>query len=217
MTAPSVVAPIVGRVDHLVYATPDLERTSAELEQRFGVRASPGGQHPGRGTRNVLIAIGPTCYMEVVGPDPTQTAPPNPRWFRVDALAEPRLVAWAAHGTNLSHVVSDASRRGVHLGNVGVGWRKRLDGLDLIWQYTDPTTVLGDGLIPFFIDWGASPHPSATAAVGPALFDLYGEHPDPEWALGLLGALEIPMRVTRAASPSLVATLNTHDGLQQLR
>jgi hypothetical protein len=217
MTAPSVVAPIVGRVDHLVYATPDLERTSDELERRFGVRASPGGQHPGRGTRNVLIAIGPTCYMEIVGPDPAQTTTPNPRWFRIDTLTEPRLVAWSAHGTNLSHVVSEASRRGVPLGEVGVGRRKRLDGLELTWQYTNPTTVVGDGLIPFFIDWDASPHPSATAAVGPSLVDLHGEHPDPQWVLGLLGALGIPMRVTRAASPSLVATLNTHDGLQQLR
>jgi len=217
MTAPWVVAPIVGRVDHLVYATSDLERTSDELEQRFGVRASPGGQHPGRGTRNVLLAIGPACYMEIVGPDPAQTPPVNPRWFGVDGLDGPRLVAWAAHATNLSHVVSDASRRGVHLGTVDVGWRKRLDGLDLIWQYTDPTTVVGDGLVPFFIDWGASPHPSATAAVGPRLVDLHGEHPDPEWILGMLGALGIPMRVTRGASPSLVATLNTPDGLQQVR
>jgi hypothetical protein len=217
MTAPPAVAPIVERVDHLVYATPDLERTSDEIEKRFGVRASPGGQHPGRGTRNVLLAIGRTCYLEIVGPDPAQTTPATPRWFSVDTLAEPRLVAWAAHAKNLSHVVSEASSRGVRLGNVDVGWRKRLDGLELIWQYTNPMTVLGDGLIPFFIDWGASPHPSATAAVGPSLVDLHGEHPDPQSVLGLLGALGIPMRVTRAAHPSLVATLNTHDGLQQLR
>ena len=217
MTAPPAVAPIVGRVDHLVYATTDLERTSDEIEQRFGVRASPGGQHPGRGTRNVLIALGPMCYMEIVGPGPAQPRPATPRWFGTDTLTKPRLVAWAAHGTNLSHVVSEASRRGVRLGDVGVGRRKRLDGLELVWQYTNPTTVVGDGLIPFFIDWGASEHPSATAAVGPSLVDLHGEHPDPQWVLGLLGALGITMRVTRAAHPSLVATLNTHDGLQQLR
>jgi len=113
--------------------------------------------------------------------------------------------------------VSEASRRGVQLGEVGVGRRKRLDGLELVWQFTNPTTVVGDGLIPFFIDWGASPHPSATAAAGPSLVDLHCEHPDPQWVLGMLGALGITMRVTHAAHPSLVATLNTHDGLQQLR
>ena len=30
-------------MDHIVYATPDLQRSVTELEQRLGVRASPGG------------------------------------------------------------------------------------------------------------------------------------------------------------------------------
>ena len=34
-------------LDHLVYATSDLEATCRDLETRLGVRASAGGQHPG--------------------------------------------------------------------------------------------------------------------------------------------------------------------------
>ena len=33
------------QVDHLVVATPDLESAVDELEQRLGVRTSPGGSH----------------------------------------------------------------------------------------------------------------------------------------------------------------------------
>lgn len=217
MSDPSVAGQTVGRVDHLVYATPDVERTCADLERRFGVRPSPGGQHPGRGTRNILIGIGPMCYMEIVGPDPAQETPVTPRWFGIDTLTEPRLVAWAASVTNLRHVVHDAARRGVLLGEVGVGRRKRLDGVELTWQFTDPTVVLGDGLVPFLIDWAESPHPSATAVAGPQLVDLHGEHPNPERVMGILDALGVAMRVTAAAHPSLVATLRTDGGLQELR
>jgi len=64
---------LVQRVDHLVYATPDLERGIAEIKRLVGVRATPGGKHPGRGTRNAFIALGPNSFLEIVAPDPDQT------------------------------------------------------------------------------------------------------------------------------------------------
>ena len=48
---------ILSKVDHLIYATPDLDMTIAEMERRLGVKAAPGGQQPGRGTRNALPRI----------------------------------------------------------------------------------------------------------------------------------------------------------------
>ena len=58
------------RIDHLVYATPDLERGIREIEELLGIRAMLGGQHPGRGTQNASIALGAGAYLEIIGPDP---------------------------------------------------------------------------------------------------------------------------------------------------
>src|SRR5262245_26246914 len=94
--AGSAEAPAVARVDHLVYATPDLKLGIDRTEELFGVRATPGGQHPGSGTRNALVALGPSAYLEIIGPDPEQSKPSNPRRFGIDDLKAPRLVTWAA-------------------------------------------------------------------------------------------------------------------------
>ena len=93
-------------VDHLVYATPDLKASIDALEKRLGVRAAPGGQHPGRGTRNALIALSPTSYIEIIGPDPEQPKPDLPRQFGIDTLAEGRLVTWAAKSSDLEGTVT---------------------------------------------------------------------------------------------------------------
>jgi hypothetical protein len=156
-------------VDHLVYATPDLQRGIERIEGLLGVRAAPGGQHPGRGTRNALVALGPAAYLEIIGPDPEQPTPKEPRPFGIDGLREPRLMAWASKGTDLEQIASTAQRHGVKLGPVIAGSRRRADGVMLSWRYTDPRTVVANGIVPFFIDWGKTPHPSATAAPGASL------------------------------------------------
>src|SRR5499426_4815344 len=106
-------ADLLARVDHLVYAAPDLNRGVEEIEKLLGVRATPGGQHPGRGTRNALIALGPTSYIEIIGPDPEQPKPDLPRQFGIDTLTEGRLVTWAAKSDDLERTVTRAAEHAV--------------------------------------------------------------------------------------------------------
>ena len=169
--------PLLSRIDHLVYATPDLQSGINRVEQLLGVRASAGGQHPGRGTRNALVALGPGAYLEIIGPDPEQPTPPQARPFRIDELTAPTLVAWAAKTSDPERTARDAAQNGLTLGAVIAGSRRRTDGVLLSWRYTDPRTVVADGLVPFFIDWGATPHPAATAAPGASLVAVRAEHP----------------------------------------
>jgi hypothetical protein len=208
---------VLAQVDHLVYATPDLNLGIETAETLFGVRATPGGQHPGLGTRNALIALGPASYLEIIGPDPAQPKPAGPRRFGIDDLKAPRLLTWVAKGKSLDTLAAGAKAHGVDLGAVIPGSRTRPDGVVLRWTYTDPQTVLADRLIPYLIDWGTSPHPSATAAKGVTLVGLRAEHPDAETVQRMLKQLGLDLVVTRGPKPALIATFESPKGMVQLR
>jgi len=208
---------VLRRVDHLVYGTTDLDAAIDRLEKLLGVRATPGGRHPGLGTRNALIALGPASYLEIIAPDPAEPAPEAPRPFGIDDLGAPRLATWAARGSGLEELVRSAAARGVMLGEVLHGSRRRPDGTLLDWRFTDPRRVLGDGLVPFFIDWGESAHPAETAARGTTLVDLRAEHPEPERVQAVLRHLGLGLAVEPGARPALVATVRTALGRAELR
>ena len=214
---PRAAGGLLGRIDHLVYATPDLKMGIDTAAQLFGVRASQGGQHPGEGTRNALIALGPTSYFEIIGPDPEQPKPERPRRFGIDEIKAPRLTTWVAKGTDLEKFASDAAAHGLKLGPVIPGSRKRPDGVVLSWRYTDPRVVLADRLVPYFIDWGTSPHPSATATKGVTLLSLRAEHPDADRVQGMLRQLELELAVGRGPKPALIATFDCPKGRVELR
>src|SRR5215831_13760436 len=215
--APRAANDVLRQVDHIVYATPDLSLGIETAEKLFGVRATPGGQHPGLGTRNSLIALGPASYLEIIGPDPDQPKPVGPRRFGIDDLKAPHLLTWVAKGKSLEKFAADAKAHGVDLGAVIPGSRKRPDGVVLKWTYTDPQTVLADRLIPYLIDWGTSPHPSATAAKGVTLVGLRAEHPDPERVLQMLRQLGLDLLVTRGPKPALIATFDSPKGRVELK
>lgn len=217
LSAQTSSAIVVAKVDHLVYATPDLAAGIAAVNKLLGVRATPGGQHPGRGTRNALVSLGPDSYIEIIGPDPEQTTPPQPRPFGIDQLTAPRLVTWAAKANDLAGVSRRARTAGIALGPLADASRKRPDGVLLAWRYTDPRVVVADGVVPFFIDWGKTPHPAASAARGGTLVDLRAEHPDAEHVGAQLITLGLPLTVTRGARPALVASIETTRGRVELR
>jgi len=221
-TAPPHPSPeLLQRVDHLVYATPDVDATVAAIARLTGVRATDGGPHPGRGTRNALLALdtapGAAAYLEIVGPDPGQPPPERARWFGIDALRAPRLAAWAATAPDLEWAAAGARAAGVPLGAVRDGSRRRPDGTLLTWRFTDPDAVAADGIVPFLIDWGESPHPSRGAARGLSLLGLRAEHPEPRGTRERLARLGLALPVDGGAAPALVATLHTPRGEVTLR
>ena len=121
-------------LDHLVYAVPDLDDAVRDFEARSGVRPTPGGRHPGRGTHNALVALGPDRYLEIIAPDPTQPAPAEPRAFGLDGLRAPRVATWAAKALDLDARVERARAAGYDPGSVVAMSRERPDGVRLDWR-----------------------------------------------------------------------------------
>jgi hypothetical protein len=208
---------LLSRIDHLVYATPDLQAGIDAIERQLGVEATPGGQHPGLGTRNALVALGPTNYLEIIGPDPEQPTPSGPRRFGIDGLKAPTIVRWVVKSNELEAIRAGAAKASVTLGPVASGSRKRPDGVTLAWRYTDPAVVVADGLIPFFIDWGTSPHPALTAARGATLVQLRAEHPAAPRVQKMLDDLRLDLRVSQASAPAIIATIDSPKGRVELR
>ncbi len=209
--------PFLSIVDHLVYATPDVESTAGSIEALFGVRPARGGQHPAWGTRNALLSLGPLVYLEVIGPDPELPAPDQPRPFELNRLSAPRLATWVARGADLEEAVRQAKRCGLDLGRVEARSRTRPDGSVLSWTMTDLRMPRAGGVVPYFIDWGATAHPAGGAPAGCRLVSLRAVHPKPEQVRRVLEELGLDLPVESGAEPALIAAIATPRGEIELR
>jgi Glyoxalase-like domain len=197
--------PLHSVTDHLIAGCRDLTHAIATIEAATGVRAAPGGTHPGKGTRNALLSLGNLRYLEVVAPDPAQ---PRLEWFgAIRDMDEPRLIGWAARAGDIATITQHL--RDAHIGFTGphAGSRIRPDGAKLSWH----RVVLEDdanGLLPFFIEWDAtSIHPSATAPAGCELAAFDVTYSDAARWSAPAAALGIDLPATLGASPHLHAAI----------
>src|SRR5204863_9875312 len=116
-----------------------------------------------------------------------------------------------------TQAVNDAHRRGVPLGDVISGSRRTPAGVLLAWHTTNQRAVIADGIVPFFIDWGTTPHPASTAVSGATLVSLRAEHPDPTGVGRTLNQLGLELPVTKGPAAALVATITGARGRVELR
>ncbi|WP_158847817.1 VOC family protein [Saccharothrix deserti] len=203
------------RIDHIIYAAPDLEAAVADLGTRLGVHAAGGGQHPGQGTHNKLLALGPETYLEIVAPDPDQPEPAGPRPYGVDGVTRGGLVGWALGCDDIADALGKARADGFDPGDVIEGHRSAPTGTLLRWHLT--RNALTAGVIPFLISWGDTPHPAASAPAGLVLESLHVEHPDPASVTGPLHALGARVEVRPAPKPALVVRVQGPSGSTELR
>lgn len=205
-------------VDHLLLGVSDLDAGIAWVEKLTGVKAVPGGSHPGVGTRNALVSLGGTRYLEIIAPDPAQAA----FNYRVDlrTFKEPRLIGWAAMATDVAAVAAGARAAGQEVFGPRDGSRARPDGRMLQWKIVAVPSDLGAhplDPVPFFIQWAPdSVHPSADSPKGCELQSFDIQHPRASEVTTILERVGIQAQV-RAGDARLTAVLQCPKGRVELR
>lgn len=205
-------------LDHVVVAGPDLAAAIDLVERRTGVRAAPGGRHPGLGTANALIAftrLGERVpqYLEIIGPDP-DAAPdaPPPTAFGIAGVPEPRVVAYAVHPDDIERRAATArARTPFDPGPVEDLSRRTADGDLLEWRLTMQRPEVPAHL-PFLIDWGASAHPGETTVPTLELLGFEADVPDVRAASDEASAFGSDIGLRRGDEPALRLTVEGPHG-----
>lgn len=200
------------RIDHLVLATPDLDTGIEHVRDLCGVEPVRGGHHPVYATQNALVALGNSCYLEIIGPDRKVLDREEVKVFGIHELREPTLVTWAVRGSDLEELVESARKDMIDLGTVTLGTRHDTGGTELTWHFTDPLAARHGGVLPFFIDWGDTPHPAKSLPSGCELVDLILYHPHADEVASRMRALGLEMPVETADEPRITATIRTPSG-----
>ena len=152
------------RLDHLSYACTTTE--IADVIQRIGgdlgATFVDGGRHPSFGTRNFILPLAGTCYVEVVSAldHPAAEKAPFGRAVRSAADGGGGWMSWAVAMDDLAPIEERLGRAAVE------GHRVRPDGVDLRWRQIGVLDVIADPQLPFFVQWMSPPeqHPSTGAS-----------------------------------------------------
>ena len=149
-------------LDHVLVAVPDLAAGVGAIEARLGLTSVAGGRHPGWGTANRIVPLGP-AYLELVAVVDAGEAAAHSfgRWL---AAAQPPggPFGWAVRTQDLDRV---ADRLGLPVRD---GSRATAGGRVLRWRTAGLEQAAAEPFLPFFIEWATgTPLPGRAAATHP--------------------------------------------------
>lgn len=181
------------QIDHVIIAVSDLQSGMDRLEEMTGVRPVFGGEHPGRGTRNALLSLGPGVYLELLAPQEGVELPEDAAGIM--SFAEPAPWGWAASSQDIEATMTRLAELGYETFEPQAGSRATPDGGMLRWVSGG---VVSPALpeIPFFIEWAPdSPHPSTTSPTGCTLGSMTVSTPESEEVSRFVDALGLEVSV----------------------
>ena len=195
-------------IDHVIVGIADLEQGIRLLTEVTGVAPERGGQHPGCGTQNALLSLGPHTYLELIAP----AGEPSEEMKFLTDLHELTPIGWAIATRDLDATKSRLETAGFRVSAPRDGSRVRPDGQVLRWRAAALEDVPGD-LTPFLIEWSAlTPHPATTSPGGCTLESIEIHGPQVERLTKLVAELRLPIVVHGGTAQALSLTLKCPAG-----
>lgn len=194
-------------LDHIMYAVPDLEDSMAEIASITGIVPSNGGVHPGNGTRNALLGLSNSSYLEIIGPDKKQNLE-NTLGELLVSKNTSGIRAWAVAVSDLALVADVAQDLGFRVRERKEMSRKTPEGSLLEWELL---FLDGGPLLPFFIDWKGSEHPARKAPSGCGLSELSISAEEPKVYQELLNKLQLEVSISEG-EPAISAIIRSPKG-----
>ncbi len=140
--------------DHIAIAANTLAEGATYMRNLTGLTFPKGGAHPDMATHNLVTALGPDTFAEVISVNPDATPPNRPRWFELDnpvAQAKfPRTQAWLLRTDDIDSCIRKAAALGIDLGTATPFKRDALR-----WRFTVTTdgSIPLDGAAPLLLQW----------------------------------------------------------------
>ncbi|MEQ8743699.1 VOC family protein [Parasphingorhabdus sp.] len=196
-------------IDHIALFTNDVGATQSVIEKELKVTFADGGGHPSMGTINRLLSFGERSYLEVVGP--AKGAPAGALARKIaEFTPEPELLMFAVETDNAPELADQFRQKGWEL-SFWEEERLRPDGELLKYRGFSFLNHPWGGLLPFFIDWQASPQPGITSPGGVTL-SLAACTTDPWGLQAVYDALAINVSVRLGNKSFLYAEIRSDLG-----
>jgi glyoxalase-like protein len=204
--------------DHIAIAAPSLDVGAEYVRKLTGLTFPKGGEHPDMGTHNLVTALGPDTFAEVIAINTQAPAPNRPRWFALDnpvAQAKfPCLQAWLLRTDDIDGCIKKAAEIGIDL---GTATPFRRDALRWRFTVTDDGEIPLDGAAPLILQWDETgpQHPASRMTdLGLRMDALTIQTPYADRLNALLDALDLKDRPTieQATVTKITTMLSTPNG-----
>jgi Glyoxalase-like domain len=174
-------------LDHVSYATShdSIVDVIQRIGSQLGASFIDGGIHPQFGTRNFILPLKDSRYIEVVCPLDHPASDKSPFGQLVTKKADEGggWLTWVIAVDDVSVVEKRLEREAV------AGHRKKPDGKDLYWKQIGVLDALEEASNPFFIEWTSLTHPSqdSISSISLSALQIYGDESSISRKYGLNG------------------------------